>query len=844
MPQYNYETGQMEETDEERKAKEEAAKKAGTTVVGETKIKQYEDGSQTHTTTQEVAAPSFGDRLGQAFTRAGENFVNNVTSAPDRFVNNLNRGIDNVRNAPDRFMQNVSGTPGQMQQSVAAPVAPGGFQGQTDEFGGVDQAIARQAQQPAPVAPVAPGSTFDRMIQAESGGRQLNPQGQVLTSNKGALGIAQVMPTTAMDPGYGVKNIFDLAQERGIPFQNRDRATAEQLLGNRALNQEFGANYYAAMNKKFDGGPGAVAAYNAGPGRVSQNMAQNQGQLNVAQLPQETQGYLQKVGMPAGPRPVSPEQSAQQAMPANQGINPPTPGLQIPGLTPVAQMPPPVDTTAQAINRYQVIQDKPDELFKFAFSNDAPDYLKQRAKDQIIEKYDQEKKLAQATKEAENLTPKQTADAIQGRSKSSVGDWLQYLFLKHVGLTDLANEKGEELGIGHSWQNATITDEKGVERGVEVLTTASGKVLKGNYTGTSTPISSAQLQEATSGILGKGVHVTKVENRINPLTGEVVHVQTLSNGQEKFKLGGKSYAGDKAVLIPEAQHTKQEDTRVNAGYNKLKALTANPTEQQKFQALRDAGVPGARIERELGLAAGSLSKATPTSAGTPTSAAAPAQAAPAATQAAPAQSAAQRPVQAQGEYDKDYKVRLDAWENKTKLQQKDAEAFANTAVNTRSQLEQIREAVDVVKSGNYFMGPLLGTDGKRILPGAQEFFASKFGDQTSTDNTRMLRSLLTREGLQGIKNSMGPSISNFDVQAWLKSNPATEQSSPQALEKYFSKLHNTLYELSEQKRKTAVEQGMLEPSFSLGTRLGGGDIAEQSPQDRARAELEKRKKKP
>ena len=186
MPQYNYETGQMEETEEERRAREEAEKRAGTTVVGETKIKQYEDGSQTETVTKEVPAPIFGDRLGQAFTRAGENFVNNVTSAPDRFVNNLNRGIDNVRNAPDRFMQNVSGAPGQMQQRLA-PVAPSGFQGQTDEFGGVDQAIARQAQQPAPVAPVAPGSTFDRMIQVESGGRQTDAQGRVLTSNKGAM---------------------------------------------------------------------------------------------------------------------------------------------------------------------------------------------------------------------------------------------------------------------------------------------------------------------------------------------------------------------------------------------------------------------------------------------------------------------------------------------------------------------------------------------------------------------------------------------------------------------------------------------------------------------------------
>ena len=39
----------------------------------------------------------------------------------------------------------------------------------------------------------------------------------------------------------------------------------------------------------------AVAAYNMGPGAVDKNIAQNQGQFNVAQAPQETQGYLGKV---------------------------------------------------------------------------------------------------------------------------------------------------------------------------------------------------------------------------------------------------------------------------------------------------------------------------------------------------------------------------------------------------------------------------------------------------------------------------------------------------------------------------------------------------------------------
>ena len=147
---------------------------------------------------------------------------------------------------------------------------------------------------PTVAGPVAPQDIYGRMIQAESGGRQTGPGGQILTSPKGAMGVGQIMPTTAMQPGYGVQNIFDLAQQRNIPVPSRDQAGAQQLLGNEQLNREFGQNYYNAMNQRF-GTEGGVAAYNAGPGRVQANMAANAGQLNTQQLPQETQDYIQKV---------------------------------------------------------------------------------------------------------------------------------------------------------------------------------------------------------------------------------------------------------------------------------------------------------------------------------------------------------------------------------------------------------------------------------------------------------------------------------------------------------------------------------------------------------------------
>ena len=407
------------------------------------------------------------------------------------------------------------------------------------------------------------------------------------------------------------------------------------------------------------------------------------------------------------------------------------------------------------------------------------------------------------------------------RLKGEEGSYIKAYLFARLGLTDLAKKEQELINPSKQYDSVTLD---GLP--YTVVTNPTNGQVTGARQGDKNITDPAILEQlqANNMNLKKGVHVTKVVSKIDPKTGIEVNEQTLSDGNTRFIQGGKRYTGDVSALTNTSDYTKQQDARVNAGYNKLKQLTDTPTEQQKYKALRDAGVPQRRIEQEMGLAEGSLEKA-----GSKLPANAPVATDGQTTAGTSTQSASQRPVQGPGELNKDYKVRLDAFENKTKLQQKDAEAFASTAVNVRSQLADIKEAVDVVNGGKYFMGPLLGTgpllstEGSKKLPGAQEFFASKFGDQTSTDNTRKLRSLLTREGLQGIKNSMGPSISNFDVQAWLKSNPVTEQSSPQALQQYFTKLHNTLYELSEQKRKMAVEQGMLEPSFSLGEKIGGSE---------------------
>lgn len=126
---------------------------------------------------------------------------------------------------------------------------------------------------------------YRSVIQQESGG---NPNAK---SPVGALGLMQVMPDTAMDPGYGLPDIFETARELGFEPQGRDRRTAEQLLRDPRINEVFGKRYLNRLIRENGGDVRrALAAYNWGQGNV-QNW---DGDPN--RLPDETKGYLRNIG--------------------------------------------------------------------------------------------------------------------------------------------------------------------------------------------------------------------------------------------------------------------------------------------------------------------------------------------------------------------------------------------------------------------------------------------------------------------------------------------------------------------------------------------------------------------
>lgn len=124
------------------------------------------------------------------------------------------------------------------------------------------------------------GFSLDSLTQAvalqESGGRQFDVQGNIITSSAGAQGVMQLMPETGAE----------LAAAAGEKY---DPNNAEQ-------NKRLGSAYLKQQVEKYGDVRLALAAYNAGPGRVDAAIKAagedaTFGQI-LAKLPQETQKYV------------------------------------------------------------------------------------------------------------------------------------------------------------------------------------------------------------------------------------------------------------------------------------------------------------------------------------------------------------------------------------------------------------------------------------------------------------------------------------------------------------------------------------------------------------------------
>jgi len=538
MYEYNPQTGQWEDPEERRKREEEQAKALGTTEVGKKEIVTYADGSQTHKTTQEVPNPGFFDRLGSAFQQAGNNFVNNIQNAPQNLINNVgNLGQQQPRPQPQP-------TPTPQQQFMAAPIAPDmppvDYSMATQQGGpGLRYGNAfapQQAQQPVaqPAVPnqpqTQPAPIVDRaarVAQRESNGNfdigyhfPADEQGRRKSSAYGGFGITApaYQDIQKADPYFANRPITSLNRDdqtrafntlSNLNAQRLQRAGVEPTPQNLDLAHFFGAGGAANYLKNGYISPQAAGA-NGGADKV-----------------RAVADKILSGGQVAVSGAAEPGAVAQPAQPAQ------------PAITPVQA----------GITAYQTNQDDPMALLQLRNNANAPEFIRQRAANRAYELMDAEVKKQQAQSQMGNLTPQEMSRVLTKRSEgNTVGDWLQYLLFKHVGLTDLANEKGDQLGIGRAWTRSNIQDAQGNMLPVEIQTSASGKLLQGNLLD-GTPLTKEQLNQLGMG-LGKGASVSAevyVDTKTNARYRSGVDSQ--GNAQLINIQGGRPFRGDPKDLV-------------------------------------------------------------------------------------------------------------------------------------------------------------------------------------------------------------------------------------------------------------------------------------------------------
>lgn len=120
-------------------------------------------------------------------------------------------------------------------------------------------------------------NVFNQLINAESGGKHMDEKtGKLIRSRVGALGITQIMPETANNPGYGIAPLKDSSEGE---------------------YRRLGKEYLKAMLNEFNGDyEKALAAYNAGVGNVKKAVSKGGDEWkNFLPRKEETIPYINKI---------------------------------------------------------------------------------------------------------------------------------------------------------------------------------------------------------------------------------------------------------------------------------------------------------------------------------------------------------------------------------------------------------------------------------------------------------------------------------------------------------------------------------------------------------------------
>lgn len=143
---------------------------------------------------------------------------------------------------------------------------------------------------------VNPDKLWDAQTYQESHNQQFDKSGAPLTSRAGAVGASQIMPDTAMDMGKSLGVKLDTQEEKD--------AFMKRVGSDEGYNRTLGKAYMSRMLATYGDPTLALAAYNAGPGRVDGWLKSigdpRTGAIStedwIAKIPfDETRGYVRNI---------------------------------------------------------------------------------------------------------------------------------------------------------------------------------------------------------------------------------------------------------------------------------------------------------------------------------------------------------------------------------------------------------------------------------------------------------------------------------------------------------------------------------------------------------------------
>ena len=433
-----------------------------------------------------------------------------------------------------------------------------------------------------PVRPVNPAEAYNQYTQQQESGANPNigyhnPQ---QSTAYGAYGITQpqYQEIQKQNPQFAGRDIASLSPEE----QAQANATSHDVYANQLKAKGVEPTEENIRLAHFLGAGGAHQFLNNGA--ISpQAAAANGGEDKARQI------ALARLNGPVNPNQAPPMIAGN----ASSDV----------GLTPteqaISQMnkKPSVDQVAS--DAIVAAGNNPTKLYALAGNEDFPENFRNIARDMALQhdKFaNKQKEVLGNFEDAANGSASAANKMLKSlRSPGEEGSLTKAVLLGLIGARSLAKEEFQKYsGNYYKISSATLDNEN-----FTIQSDPKGAIVKA-YDKKGVPVSDEKLAELNARNMAD-LHVSKVTNKINPTTGEEVTEQTLSNGQTRYMQGGEIYTGDKAKLTGADEYIRAEDRKVLAADNNLRKNYPNPTDEQRYQALRKAGVSERRIKEEFGI---------------------------------------------------------------------------------------------------------------------------------------------------------------------------------------------------------------------------------------------------